>query len=96
MIAEAQPDEATLRQILSNSTVMEGFEDPAVMAAVAEIAQDPAASSQYAGDAKVRSFYKGMEAIMGPRLQQAAARAGEATSRKSKSSQMAGTAILEI
>lgn len=45
---------------------------------------------------QVRSFYKGMEAIMGPRLQQAAARAGEATSRKSKSSQIAGTAILEI
>ena len=51
--AEAQPDEATLRQILSNSTVMEGFEDPAVMAAVAEIAQDPATFSQHAEDAKV-------------------------------------------
>ena len=51
--AEAQPDEATLRQILSNSTVMEGFDDPAVMAAVAETAQDPAAFSQHAGDAKV-------------------------------------------
>ena len=54
--AGAQPDEATLRQILSNSTVMEGFDDPSVMAVVAEVAQNPAAFSRHVGDAKVSSI----------------------------------------
>ena len=44
----------------------------------------------------MRSFYKGMEAIMGPRLQQAAATAGEAISRESKPSKTAGAVIDEL
>ena len=45
---------------------------------------------------QVRSFYQGMEAIMGLRLQQAAARAGGATSRDSRPSQTADTVISEL
>ena len=56
MLAEVmQPDEVTLGKMMADSTIMEGFSDPEVMSAVAEIAQDPEAYSKHA--AKVGSAY---------------------------------------
>ena len=42
-----QPDDATLRRILEDSDLMNGFDDPAVMSAVADIAHNPAALSKH-------------------------------------------------
>ena len=50
-----QPDEATLSKILSDSSLLEGFQDTAVMEAVAEIAQDPDAFKKHAANAKASS-----------------------------------------
>ena len=50
-----QPDEATLSKILGDSSLLEGFQDPTVMEAVAEIAQDPDAFQKYAANAKASS-----------------------------------------
>jgi hypothetical protein len=57
-----QPDETTLKQILDDSELLEGFDDPAVMAAVQEIAQHPEALSKHAGDAKVNALQSGLAA----------------------------------
>jgi len=50
-----QPDEATLSKILSDSSLLEGFQDTAVMEAVAEIAQDPNAFKKHTANAKASS-----------------------------------------
>ena len=52
-----QPDEATLRQILDDSALLEGFNDPAVMAAVQEIAEHPEALSKHAENAQVSAVH---------------------------------------
>ncbi|CAL5229442.1 g12765 [Coccomyxa viridis] len=67
-----QPDEVTLGKMMEDSTIMDGFNDPEVMSAVAEIAQNPEAYPKHA--AKVSKFYKGMGDILAPKLQQAAAK----------------------
>ena len=43
-----QPDEVTLGRMMEDSALMEGFNDPAVMDAVAEIAHNPAAFPKHA------------------------------------------------
>ena len=50
-----QPDEATLSKILGDSSLLEGFQDPTVMEAVAEIAQDPDAFKKHAANTKASS-----------------------------------------
>ncbi len=50
-----QPDEVTLGKMMEDSTIMDGFNDPEVMSAVAEIAQNPEAYPKHA--AKVGSTW---------------------------------------
>ncbi len=68
MLAEVmQPDEVTLGKMMEDSAIMEGFSDPAVMSAVAEIAQNPGAYSKHA--AKVCSKCKRSQCTILEQLQ---------------------------
>ncbi len=53
LLAALQPDEATVGRILADPRLLEGFDDPAVMAAVTDVAAHPARMSRYAGNPKV-------------------------------------------
>lgn len=45
-----------------------GFDDPEVMAAVADVAKNPANMAKYQNKPKVMAFYKAMASMMGDKL----------------------------
>lgn len=63
-----KPTEQLLGKITSNPKLLTGFDDPEVMKAVAEVAENPAAFSKYKDNKKVLAFYQSMAGIVGDRL----------------------------
>ena len=55
-----KPTQETLSEVMGNTSLMEGFDDPEVMAAVADIAKDARNMKKYANNEKVQRFYKAM------------------------------------
>ena len=55
-----KPTQDTLTEVMANPSLMEGFDDPEVMAAVADIAKDAKNMKKYANNQKVQRFYKAM------------------------------------
>lgn len=47
------PTEETVQQVCRNPALLAGFDDPEIMAAVADIARDPAAFKKYSSIPKV-------------------------------------------
>eukprot|EP00899_Mesostigma_viride_P005782 jgi/Mesvir1/15204/Mv06438-RA.1 len=64
-----KPTPDLMAQVASDRSVMEGFDDPEVMAAVNEVAKNPAAMARYKDNPKVVKFYTNMCRLMGDRLQ---------------------------
>lgn len=63
-----KPDQATLGQVMQDPTLMAGFDDPEVMAAVDEIAKDPSKMAKHANNPKVMRFYQAMAGMVGQKL----------------------------
>jgi hypothetical protein len=67
------PSEETLGRIAADPVLSQGFEDPEIMAAVAEVARDPDAFEKYKGNPKVARFYRTWAGMLGERLQEVGA-----------------------
>lgn len=52
------------------SQLLQGFDDPEVMKAVNEVAQDPNAFKKYQNNPKVLAFYQQMAGFVGERLEE--------------------------
>ncbi|KIZ06947.1 hypothetical protein MNEG_0998 [Monoraphidium neglectum] len=70
LVEALRPTQGMLAQISSDPVLAAGFEDPEVMAAVAEVAADPAALAKHRGNAKVMRFYAAMGGLVGGRLEE--------------------------
>ena len=66
------PNADVISSVMKNESLMSGFDDPEVMAAVTEIAANPEAIRKYANNKKVTDFYAAMGGLMGQRLEQEA------------------------
>lgn len=53
LLGALQPDEATVERIMADPQLLAGFDDPAVMAAVADVAAHPPHLAKYASNPKV-------------------------------------------
>jgi hypothetical protein len=73
LVSALMPTPDTLAAVQSDPVLKAGFDDPEVMAAVAEVAADPGAVAKYSGNAKVRAFYGAMGALLGGRLEEVGA-----------------------
>ena len=54
------PTEDTVKQIAENKSLLAGFDDPEVMKAVQDVAQNPANIQKYKNNKKVRASCKSM------------------------------------
>jgi hypothetical protein len=70
------PTPETLGRIESDPVLAEGFEDPEIMAVVAEVARDPDAFERHKGNAKIMRFYRTWAGMLGERLQEVGAPPG--------------------
>ncbi|GBF99209.1 hypothetical protein Rsub_12468 [Raphidocelis subcapitata] len=70
LVGALAPTRGMLDSIQADPVLRTGFEDPEVMAAVAQIAADPTAISKYKGNARVLEFYAAMGALVGGRLEE--------------------------
>jgi Asp-tRNA(Asn)/Glu-tRNA(Gln) amidotransferase B subunit len=52
------PTEDTIKQIAGNESLLAGFDDPEVMRAVQDVAQNPANIQKYKNNKKVRASCK--------------------------------------
>ena len=68
LVAEMKPTPDMIGSIQGDAALMEGFDDPEVMAAVAEVAKDAAAISKYQNNPKVLRFYRSMAGLMADRF----------------------------
>ncbi len=55
---ELMPTEDTIKQIAGNESLLAGFDDPEVMRAVQDVAQNPANIQKYKNNKKVRASCK--------------------------------------
>ena len=69
LVQALAPTQGMLSQITSDPVLSAGFEDPEVMAAVAEVAADPRAIDKHRTNAKVMRFYSSMGQLVGSRLE---------------------------
>jgi len=69
MLHALKPTPDMISKVAQDPALLAGFDDPEVMAAVNEIAKDPAALKKYQNNAKVLAFYKAMAGVMGEKLQ---------------------------
>ena len=60
---ELMPTEDTIKQISGNKTLLAGFDDPEVMMAVQDVAQNPANIQKYKNNMKVRASCKAVQAL---------------------------------
>jgi hypothetical protein len=63
-----KPSGDMMAAVMANPALMRGFDDPDVMAAVAEVAADPAAFAKHAHKPGVRAFYAAMAGVAGDKL----------------------------
>ena len=68
LLESLKPDKETIDGVMGNSSLMAGFDDPEVMAAVEDVAKDPRNMAKYANNAKVVKFYQNMAGMVGDRL----------------------------
>ncbi|KAG2499293.1 hypothetical protein HYH03_002871 [Edaphochlamys debaryana] len=66
-----KPTPDMVQKVGSQPQLMAGFEDPAVMAAVNDIAANPQNFKKYKNNPKVLAFYQAMGAVMGEKLEKA-------------------------
>ena len=71
LLSALRPTPDMLGRISGDPVLAAGFEDPEVMAAVADVAADPARIAKYRGSAKVLRFYAAMGQLAGARLEEA-------------------------
>ncbi|DBA80563.1 hypothetical protein WJX77_004650 [Trebouxia sp. C0004] len=64
---ELMPTEDTIKQIARNENLLAGFDDPEVMRAVQDVAQNPANIQKYKNNKKVQAFYQQMGSVMAQR-----------------------------
>lgn len=64
---ELMPTEDTIKQISGNKSLLAGFDDPEVMMAVQDVAQNPANIQKYKNNMKVQEFYQRMGSVMAQR-----------------------------
>lgn len=64
---ELMPTEDTIKQIAGNQSLLAGFDDPEVMRAVQDVAQNPANIQKYKNNKKVQAFYQQMGSVMAQR-----------------------------
>jgi len=57
---ELMPTKDTIKQIAGNQSLLAGFDDPEVMSAVQDVAQNPANIQKYKNNKKVRASCKVM------------------------------------
>ncbi|KAI8466977.1 MAG: hypothetical protein J3K34DRAFT_524130 [Monoraphidium minutum] len=70
LLGALAPTQGMISQIASDPVLAAGFDDPEVMAAVAEVAADPSALRKHQGNAKVMRFYASMGQLVGGRLEE--------------------------
>lgn len=58
---ELMPTEDTIKQISGNKSLLAGFDDPEVMMAVQDVAQNPANIQKYKNNMKVRASCKAVQ-----------------------------------
>lgn len=73
LVGALAPTPETLTKVVADPLLAAGFDDPEVMAAVAEVAADPSKIAKHQGNAKIMRFYAAMGQLVGSRLEQMAA-----------------------
>ena len=68
LVEEMKPTPDMINSIQGDSNLMDGFDDPEVMAAVAEVARDASSISKYQNNPKVMRFYRSMAGMMAERF----------------------------
>ena len=69
LLSALKPTEDMMSDVMQKPELLNGFDDPEVMAAVGEIAKDPMAMKKYANNPKVRKFYEAMGMFVGNQLE---------------------------
>ena len=69
LLSALKPTEDMMSDVMQKPELLNGFDDPEVMAAVGEIAKDPSAMKKYANNPKVRKFYEAMGMFVGNQLE---------------------------
>jgi len=64
-----KPTPDMMGKIQQNPDLLTGFEDPEVMAAVNDVAQNPQHMAKYRNNKKVQAFYAAMAGLMGQKLE---------------------------
>lgn len=64
LVEEMKPTPEMMQSVQGNEKLMSGFDDPEVMAAVADVAKNPQNISKYQHNIKVMNFYKSMAGMM--------------------------------
>ncbi|KAK3281828.1 hypothetical protein CYMTET_10408 [Cymbomonas tetramitiformis] len=72
LVDAMKPTPEMVKDVSANPLLMEGFDDPEVMAAVSEIAEDPKKMEKYKDNKKVQRFYAAMGNIMGSKFEKLA------------------------
>ena len=81
LVHEMRPTPEMVNSIQGNSGLMDGFDDPEVMAAVAEVAKDPSAIAKYRNKPKVMHFYQNMASMMADKMKKKAEEQEQAAGR---------------
>mmetsp|Transcript_9278 Transcript_9278/g.22994 ORF Transcript_9278/g.22994 Transcript_9278/m.22994 type:complete len:213 (-) Transcript_9278:72-710(-) len=69
LVEALKPTPDMVEGIMRNPDLLAGFEDPEVMAAVSDVAQNPQNMKKYADNKKVLAFYSAMGAMAGQKLE---------------------------
>lgn len=72
LVDALKPTPDMINTLTQNPELLSGFDDPEVMAAVNEVAQNPQAMKKYAGNPKVVKFYAAMGQFLGSKLEETA------------------------
>ncbi|GMH32979.1 hypothetical protein BSKO_00813 [Bryopsis sp. KO-2023] len=63
-----KPNEDTMKEVQGNPMLVDAFSDPEVMAAVGEVARNPASFEKYKNTPKIVAFYEQFGKVLGKRL----------------------------
>lgn len=74
LVDALKPSQDMLAKVTADPVLAAGFDDPETMAAVEEIAANPANISKYKNNVKVQRFYASMGRVMGEKLESMADR----------------------
>ena len=69
LLEKLKPDKQTVDEVMGNTAMMTGFDDPEVMAAVDDVAKNPQNINKYQNNPKVLAFYQQMAGMVGKRLE---------------------------